>query len=153
MAHYVDSNLIKDEIVLHRGTLSLWALSGQILLGVLLLPLAGIGLIFLIAALIKYKTTELAVTNKRVITKIGLISRHTLELNLSKAESIQINQSLMGRLCNYGSLQINGTGMAHAPINGIRSPLEFRRQFMEAQDQAALRYGVENPRRATGSEA
>jgi len=153
MASYVDSNLIKDEIVLHRGTLSLWALSGQILLGVLLLPLAGIGLIFLIAALIKYKTTELAVTNKRVITKIGLISRHTLELNLSKAESIQINQSLLGRLCNYGSLQINGTGMAHAPINGIRLPLEFRRQFMEAQDQAALRYGVENPRRAAGSEA
>ena len=153
MASYVDSNLIKDEIVLYRGTLSLWALSGQILLGVLLLPLAGIGLIFLIAALIKYKTTELAVTNTRVITKIGLISRHTLELNLSKAESIQINQSLLGRLCNYGSLQINGTGTAHTPINGIRSPLEFRRQFMEAQDQAALRYGIENPRRAAGAEA
>ena len=118
-----------------------------------LLPLAGIGLYFLIAALIKYKTTELAVTNKRVITKIGLISRHTLELNLSKAESIQINQSLLGRLCNYGSLQINGTGTAHTPINGIRSPLEFRRQFMEAQDQAALRYGIENPRRAAGAEA
>ena len=77
MANYVNSNLIKDEIVLHRGTLSLWSLSGQILVGVLLLPLAGIGLYFLIAALIKYKTTELAVTNKRVITKIGLISRHS----------------------------------------------------------------------------
>ncbi len=153
MASYVDSNLIKDEIVLYRGTLSLWALSGQILLGVLLLPLAGIGLIFLIAALIKYKTTELAVTNKRVITKIGLISRHTLELNLTKAESIQINQGLLGRLCDYGSLQINGTGTAHTPINGIRAPLEFRRQFMEAQDQAALRYGVEHPRRAAGDEA
>jgi hypothetical protein len=76
-----------------------------------------------------------------------------VDSNLIKAESIQINQSLLGRLCNYGSLQINGTGTAHTPITGIRSPLEFRRQFMEAQDQAALRYGVDNLRRAAGAEA
>ncbi|MEY4762003.1 MAG: hypothetical protein RLZZ200_1859 [Pseudomonadota bacterium] len=141
MAGYVDSNLIKNETVIHRGHLSLWSLSGLLLLGVLLLPIV-IGLFFLLAALIRYKTTELAVTNKRVIVKTGLISRRTLELNLAKAESIQVEQSLMGRLFDYGSLQVNGTGMSHAPIQGIRAPLEFRRQFMEAQDQAAERYGM-----------
>ena len=142
MASYVDSNLIKDEAVLHRGHLSLWSLSGLLFFGVLLLPVV-IGLFLLLSAWIKYKTTELAVTNKRVIVKTGLISRKTLELNLAKAESIQVDQSLMGRLFDFGSLQVNGTGMAHAPIAGIRAPLEFRRQFMEAQDQAAERYGMQ----------
>jgi uncharacterized membrane protein YdbT with pleckstrin-like domain len=142
MARYIDSNLIRDETVLYRASLSLWSLAGRICLGVLLLPVLGIGLYFLISVLIRYKTTELAVTNKRVITKTGLITRHTLELNLAKAESIQVEQGLMGRLFDYGSLQINGTGTAHAPIIGIRAPLEFRRQFMEAQDQAAARYGM-----------
>lgn len=141
MASYVDSNLIKDEEVLHRGQLSLWSLSGYLFFGVILLPIV-IGLFFLLAALIRYKTTELAVTNKRVIVKTGLISRRTLELNLAKAESIQVDQSLLGRLFDYGSLQVNGTGTSHAPIQGIRAPLEFRRQFMEAQDQAAERYGM-----------
>ncbi|MEN9704203.1 MAG: hypothetical protein RLZZ393_82 [Pseudomonadota bacterium] len=141
MARYIDGNLIKDERVLYRGTLSLWSMAGRICLGVLLLPVL-IGLYFLISVLIRYKTTELAVTNKRVITKTGLITRHTLELNLAKAESIQVEQGLMGRLFDYGSLQINGTGTAHAPLVGIRAPLEFRRQFMEAQDQAAERYGL-----------
>lgn len=137
MVSYVDSNLIKDETVLHRGTLSLWALSGYIVPGILLIPFFGIGLVLLLVAYIKYKTTELAVTNKRVIAKVGFISRETIELNLSKTESIQINQSLLGRIFNYGSLSINGTGSSHAPISGIREPLEFRRQFMEAQDQAS----------------
>ena len=139
MAGYVDSNLINGEVVLHRGALSLWALAGYIILGALLIPLFGVGLVILLMAYIKYKTTELAVTNKRVIAKVGFISRETVELNLSKAESIQINQSLFGRIFNYGSLKINGTGSSHAPIDGIRDPLEFRRQFMEAQDQ-----GVQN---------
>lgn len=137
MASYVDNSLIKEETILHRGTLSLWALSGYIVLGVLLIPLFGIGLALLLAVLIKYKTTELAVTNKRVIAKVGFISRKTVELNLANVEGIQINQSLLDRIFNYGSLKINGTGSAHAPINGIREPLEFRRQFIEVQDQAS----------------
>ncbi len=135
MASYVDSNLIKDEVVLHRGVLSLWSLAGHIALGAVLTPVFGVGLIILLIAYVKFKTTELAVTNKRVITKVGFISRETVELNLSKTESIQINQGLMGRMLNYGSLIINGTGSSHAPIEGIRDPLEFRRKFMEAQDQ------------------
>ena len=142
MAGYVDSNLIQDERVLYRGYLSPWSLSGQILLGFVLVPLFGLGLLILLAAWVRLKTTELAVTNKRVITKTGFISRHTLELNLAKTESMQVNQSLAGRLFNYGSLQINGTGTAHAPLPGIDAPLEFRRQFMQAQDQAVERYGT-----------
>lgn len=136
MASYVDSNLIKDETVQYRGELSLWALAGYIVPGVLLVPLFGVGLVILLMGYIKYKTTELAVTNKRVIAKTGFISRETVELNLAKTESIQINQSLLGRVFNYGSLMINGTGASHAPIAGIRAPLEFRRQFMETQDKA-----------------
>jgi uncharacterized membrane protein YdbT with pleckstrin-like domain len=77
----------------------------------------------------------LAVTNKRVIAKTGFISRKTIEMNLTKVESMQVDQGIFGRLLNFGSLKINGTGASNAPITGISAPLEFRRSFMEAQDQ------------------
>lgn len=135
MASYVDNNLIKDEAVIHRGQLSGWSLFPHIFFGVLLIPIFGLGLILLIAAYIKFISTELAVTNKRVIAKTGFISRDTIEMNIAKVESMQVNQGISGRIFNFGSLQINGTGTSHAPILGIRDPLYFRRKFMEAQDQ------------------
>lgn len=135
MASYIDNNLMKDEQVLHSGKISLWSLVGYIIAGIILLPAMGIGLLFFLAAYLKYISTELAVTNKRVIAKTGFISRNTIEMNLTKVESMQVDQSIFGRMLNFGSLRINGTGASNAPITGIRAPLEFRRHFMEAQDQ------------------
>jgi hypothetical protein len=83
-----------------------------------------------------YKTTELAFTNKRVIAKFGLISRKTIELNISKVESMQVNQGILGRIFNYGTLVISGVGNPQAPILGISDPMSFRRAFMESQDSA-----------------
>jgi len=136
MTSYVEGALVKDEKVLHVGRVSLWSLSGLILLGLVLLPVFGLGLIFWIAAYIRYKTTELAITSKRVIAKFGFISRSTVELNINKVESLQVDQSVMGRLFNFGTLIISGAGNPQAPIPGISSPMEFRRAFMEAQEQA-----------------
>ena len=135
MGGYVDANLIKDERVLHRGALSVWALSLPGLLGLVLIPFYGLGLLILALVVIRYYTTELAVTNKRVIVKVGWIGRNTIEMNLNKIESMQVNQSVFGRMMNYGSLTINGTGTSHAPIPGIDNPLAFRRAFMESHDQ------------------
>ncbi len=136
MTGYVEGALVKDEKILHVGRVSLWSLSGLILLGLVLLPLFGLGLLFLIAAFIRYKTTELAITSKRVIAKFGFISRSTVEININKVESLQVDQSIMGRLFNFGTLVISGAGNPQAPIPGISSPMEFRRAFMEAQEQA-----------------
>lgn len=138
MASYVEGALIKDERIVHLGRISLWSLWGWLLLGIVLLPAFGLGLVFLIVAYVKYKTTELAITTRRVIAKFGFVSRRTVELNIHKVESVQVDQSVMGRLLNYGTLVIAGAGEPQAPIPGISNPIAFRRAFIEAQDGARV---------------
>lgn len=136
MSSYIEGALTADERVLHHAHVSLWSLWGPLLLGLVLLPAFGAGLVAWGYAWVKYKTTELAVTNKRVIVKQGFISRQTIEINIQKVESIQVDQSVMGRLLDFGSLLISGAGSPQAPLRGISKPLAFRRAFMEAQDGA-----------------
>ncbi len=135
MTSYVERALVKDERVLYVGHVSLWSLLFLIILGFLLLLVFGLGLIFWLIAYIKYKTTELAITNKRVIAKFGFISRKTVELNINKVESIQVDQSILGRIFDFGTLVVSGAGNPQAPIPGISNPMAFRKAFMEAQDQ------------------
>lgn len=137
MASYIEGALIKDEKVMYIGHISLWSLSHLLALGLLTLPLFGLGLVLWLMAYIQYKTTELAITNKRVIAKFGFISRKTIELNIARVESIQVNQGVAGRIFNFGTLVISGAGNPQAPIPGISDPMSFRRAFMEAQDSAA----------------
>lgn len=134
MASYIEGALIKDEKVIYKGNVSLWSLAPLIFFGFLTIWI-GIGLIFWLVAFIRYKTTELAFTNKRVIAKFGFISRQTVELNISKVESIQVNQGILGRIFNFGTLVISGAGNPQAPIAGISEPMAFRRAFMESQDK------------------
>ena len=134
MSSYVEGALVEGERIVHTGRISLWSLWHYIGLGILLLPLFGAGLIFLLIAWIQYQSTELAVTTKRVIVKHGFIRRRTVEINLNKAESIQVDQGVLGRVFDFGTLLIAGTGTSHAPLNGIADPMEFRRAFIEAQD-------------------
>ena len=134
MASYVEGALVKDEKVVHMGHISLWSLWHLIAIGVLLLPAFGVGLIVLVIAYVRYKSVELAVTTKRLIVKHGFVRRHTVEINLNRVESIQVEQGLLGRLFNFGTLIVSGTGTSHAPLAGIAEPMGFRKAFIEAQD-------------------
>jgi len=134
MSSYVEDALVKDERIVHLGHISLWSLWHLFALGVILLPALGVGLIFIAIAYIRYKSTELAVTTRRVIVKHGFIRRQTIEINLAKAESIQVDQSAIGRIFNFGTLVVSGTGTSHAPLTGIANPMAFRRAFIEAQE-------------------
>ena len=136
MTSYVEGALVKDEKIVHVGNVSLWSLWHLIVFGVLLLPAVGLGLILLIMAYVRYKTTELAITTKRVIVKVGFIRRSTVEININKVESIQVDQEILGRMFNFGTLVIAGAGNPQAPIVGISSPMAFRKAFIEAQEQA-----------------
>lgn len=136
MKSYVEGALVKDEKIVHLGHISLWSLWPLIALGLVLLPVFGLGLIFLIMAYVRYKTTELAITTRRVIVKFGFIRRRTVEININKVESIQVDQEILGRMFNFGTLVISGAGNPQAPVAGISSPMDFRRAFIEAQDQA-----------------
>ena len=133
MSSYVEGVLIPGEKVMHQGRVSWWSVWHLLALGLLLLPVV-IGLVFLVMAWIRVHTTELAITNKRVIAKFGFISRNTMEISIQKVESIQVHQSLMGRMLDYGTLVISGTGTSHAPIPSISDPMAFRRAFVEAQE-------------------
>ena len=136
MSSYVEGALVKDERVVHIGHISLWSLWHLVAFGVVLLPALGLGLVFLAVAYVRYKSTELAVTTKRVIVKHGFIRRQTVEINLNKVESIQVDQGVLGRVFNFGTLVVAGTGTSHAPISGISEPMAFRKAFIEAQDGA-----------------
>jgi uncharacterized membrane protein YdbT with pleckstrin-like domain len=71
-------------------------------------------------------TTEVAVTDRRVIYAIGFVNRHTVEINMDKIESVDVEQGLLARLLNYGDIAIHGTGDTHEILHEIDHPLEFR---------------------------
>ncbi len=71
-------------------------------------------------------TTETDVTNLRVVHKTGFIKRQTFEMSLDKVESVDVNQSILGRILNYGDVTILGVGEGNKTIETIASPLEFR---------------------------
>ena len=71
-------------------------------------------------------TTEIAVTDRRIILKRGLIRRHTVEMNMTKVESVDVDQTLIGRLFNYGNVSIRGTGSSFETLKMIDSPLKLR---------------------------
>ena len=71
-------------------------------------------------------TTETDVTNMRVVHKSGFIKRRTFEMALDKIESVDVNQSIMGRILNYGDVTIMGVGEGRETIRTIAAPLQFR---------------------------
>ena len=79
-----------------------------------------------IHALILRTTTELAVTDHRVIFKRGIVSRYTIEMARSKVESVDVVQSIAGRIFNYGTILVRGTGGSLEPFRNIEDPLRLR---------------------------
>lgn len=134
MSSYVTQILIDGEQVMYRARLSAWSQFVPIFFGVVLLPLFGIGLVLLLWAWLVCKTTELAITNKRVVSKSGIIRRTAMELRLGKIESIKVDQGIVGRILNFGSIHICGTGGEQTPIECIADPLEFQKHFMSVVD-------------------
>src|SRR2546421_2261465 len=144
---YVEDNLMPGEEVTYRAHLH-WVIylrAALIALLGLALVIAGFWkpefsvLVYLGAAVlvvaavvwfvqwVKSRTSEFAVTNKRVIIKVGLIRRDTLELLLNKVESIGVDQTVTGRIVGYGSIVVVGTGGTRETFRNIARPLDFRK--------------------------
>jgi uncharacterized membrane protein YdbT with pleckstrin-like domain len=100
--------------------------------GIILLCLSAAAVVALVAlywtatAWFYSGTTETDVTNMRVVHKTGFIKRRTFEIALDKVESVDVNQSILGRILNYGSVTVRGIGEGAETIDMIASPLEFR---------------------------
>jgi uncharacterized membrane protein YdbT with pleckstrin-like domain len=92
------------------------------LAGILLLVAAA----WLFRAWFRRWTTEIAVTDRRIIFKRGFVRRYTIEMHLDKVESVDVDQSILGRIFNYGDIIIRGVGVGIEPLHNIDSPVEFR---------------------------
>lgn len=135
---YIDNNLMTNEVVVHRTQLNKVVFAPPCILAVLGIYHTAFLLIaafFAISAIIAYLNSEFAITNKRIIVKIGFIQRRSFEILLSKVEGIAVDQTIMGRIFNYGSITITGTGGSREPFTTIDDPLEFRKK---AQEQITL---------------
>ena len=85
-----------------------------------------IGALILLRTIIDYWTTEIAVTTKRVVFKRGLIARDTVEISLNRVEGIDVKQSIWGRLLNFGTVLVRGTGLGLQPMRRVADPLALR---------------------------
>ncbi len=161
---YIDDNLIAGEIVLYRTRLHWIVMSGPSLVAILLavaglmllassltstegkgsqssavavagLVLLAVGALTIAWAIWRRSSTEMAVTNKRVLVKVGTISRSTVEMMLGKIESVKVDQSILGRMLNFGTITVRGTGGTPEPFAKISHPLEFRRQVQQELDK------------------
>lgn len=148
---YVDSNLMQGETIAHRArlhkilflwpfiisvafvVLAFWLYQNAYKMNYVYLSLIFAIIVFL-PTYIKYQCSEFAVTNKRVIVKIGLIQRQTVETLLQKIEAISVDQSIAGRILNFGTITIVGTGGTREFFENIADPLGFRRAVQEQTD-------------------
>ena len=122
MGSYVRNNLISGEQVVYEARLH-W---------IIFFSLRSVFTLFILPLIDRW-TSEFAITNKRVIMKVGLIRRKALEMNLSKIESVNVEQTIMGRILGYGTITIIGTGGTRESFARISKPMEFRRVFQEKQ--------------------
>ena len=142
---YVDAQLLPGENIVYRsklhwqifllpGFIAFFALTMSISGGWLFLVVAGL---IILAPYISRVNSEFAVTNKRIIIKVGLFTTRTIELMLSKVETISVNQGMLGKMLNYGSITVVGSGGTREVFSSIESPLEFRRAVQAATTSAA----------------
>ena len=144
---YLDDHLLAGEQIVYRAKLhwtifltSIVIVVLGIALGILLqlvepayalvgAALAGVGLLLAIGPAIRYLSSEFAVTDKRVLGKVGFIERESDETLLSKVEAIAVDQGVLGRVLGFGTITITGTGGTKEVFPRISEPLEFRRQI------------------------
>jgi uncharacterized membrane protein YdbT with pleckstrin-like domain len=163
MGKYVDENIGTGEAVRYTGRISLWKFSLYFLVGGVLIaasiaafivkpttPSTGselatgatyaIGLLLLLAVLlfiwpyIARWSTELVITDKRLIAKYGVVSTHSIEIRFDKIETVRVTQGLVGKVLKYGDIVVTGTGSTFDPIRSIANPMAFRAALNQAME-------------------
>lgn len=148
---YIDDNLSPDERVRYKAKVH-WSIFIRpaifFIIGASLLftEVPGLGAIiliistyFIVSRFVYAKTTELSLTNKRVVAKTGLMRRSTIEQRLEMVDNIGVHQGLLERIFNAGSVRVTGAGASQTPILGIEDPLKFRREVNDAIESIKAR--------------
>lgn len=140
---YVTDSLGPGETVVHEASIHwivyFWPLVGALvgLAAAIVFPPYGlvvlaVTLLWLAVAWFMSRTTELAVTSRKVVAKWGFIARSTIEQRLEKVDSVSVDQTFLGRVLDFGNVTIHGTGINATPIKMIADPLAFRRKVEQA---------------------
>ena len=156
---YIDKNLMQDEAIICH-TLPHWIIFSRagfwLLLAILVFFISAMyplghyrflglpqlyqlvpmillcaAIIAFIPAFVKYKSTEFVITNKRILLKKGFVRRTTNEIILSRIESISVYQGMLGRILNYGTILISGTGGSKDPFMDLPQPAYLRNKVQE----------------------
>ena len=93
------------------------------------LVVIGVAVVMAVPPWLERRTSEFGVTSRRVIIKVGLFQRRTLELLIRQVEAISVDQSITGRMFNFGTITLTGTGGVRETFHNISNPLEFRRSI------------------------
>ena len=151
MGRYVQNTLLDGERLVYEAQVSWIVFVKPVLVGGFFCLIAalwggeggrimwGIGLAVTLlgagAAWIRRTATEIAVTDKRIILKVGLIKRETMEQFLEKIDSISVDQTILDRLTNSGTIIVRGSGQSSSPVANIDNPLQFRKTVNEQVDR------------------
>lgn len=157
---YIEASLAPGETVVYQTRLHWIVMLRHILLGALLLAGSGAllshlldhprlggtsehlseggaaallvcGIVAFVAGMVRRNATEMAVTSRRVIVKQGLVNRKTIEMLLTKIETIEVSEPMVGRMLGYGSITMIGTGGTSEPFHKIAHPLQFRSEVQQ----------------------
>jgi membrane protein YdbS with pleckstrin-like domain len=148
---FIEKNLANNEKIVYKGTLHWWIYMKNILiiiLGVIICSNAksnfanGVGgvivfiaLIGLVGAYMRSKSSEFVVTNRRVMLKTGVLKRKLVELQLNRAEGLSVNQGIVGRMFNFGSIIVTSGGVKEV-FSPIAQPYEFKKQVNNAIEES-----------------
>jgi len=163
---YIENNLMEDEsmvhltrlhpIVLLTPAMAVSFLAGTLtivrdiqLVNLVVVCFLVVALYRLIDRVLFYVTSEFGVTSKRVLGKTGFVRRRSLDIVLAKVEAIRLSQSILGRILNYGDLEVTGTGGTEEVLRFIPDPLLFRKSVQEqlADIDGGIRTEVDGARR------
>jgi uncharacterized membrane protein YdbT with pleckstrin-like domain len=180
MSTYIGKSLVPGETVRYSARLSLWKFwahfffGGALTIGMLALliwtlshksadsppALAWIELFVLLLAIgvffwpiIARMSTELVITDRRLIVKYGLVSTHSVEIRFGKIETVRVSQGLIGRIFGYGDIIVTGTGSTFDPVRSIKNPMRFRAALGEAMESGVSSGDLQagrNPGQAMG---
>lgn len=143
---YIDKTLLPEEkviyrshphwIVVFRSLVGLILIAAFLMMGarhtLLIISLFSLlGFAAFLSGLIVYYSSEFGITDKRVIMKSGFISRYAFENSLDRIEGVEISQSIMGRIFDYGSIRIRGVSGTNELFSAVRYPFRFRYKVLE----------------------
>jgi len=148
---FIEKNLANNEKIVYKGNLHWWIYMKNILLivfGVIIINAAknnlgsGVGgvlvmiaLIGLVGAYMRSKSSEFVVTNRRIMLKTGVLRRKLVELQLNRAEGLSVDQGIIGRMFNFGSIIVTSGGVKEV-FSPIAKPYEFKKQVNNAIEES-----------------